>query len=180
MGMRTNRQLIRKFVWWHNVEVFVLPRCDWTPVYVPVPDWWVGREPSRFLLEPSPSVLSCFSGVMLCGSEADKAHVCWFLITQFLVFVLVPLVAATCDGVFTSKTADPRIVEDDFGVTVPMPDRLAGWIPDLGFFPIVCKTVLDPVLAYVSFSRGKRSTCPAFTSKTSSFTIAGVRERRFD
>lgn len=38
------------------------------------------------------------------------------------------------DAVVASKTANLHIVKDGLGMLVPMPDRLASWIDDLGSF----------------------------------------------
>lgn len=50
---------------------------------------------------------------------------------------------------------------------VLMPDRLACWIDDLGFFHIISKTGFGPVLASIAFHRGQEVDGPAFTSKIS-------------
>lgn len=55
-------------------------------------------------------------GLMLCGSEADKANIWLTTISEFLVFVLVKLITADGISVFMSKTADQRIVAE------------AGWV----------------------------------------------------
>lgn len=51
------------------------------------------------------------------------------------------------------KTADLCIVAEGWGGLVPMPNRLARWITDLGFFPFIHKTGLDQVMAYAVFCR---------------------------
>lgn len=45
---------------------------------------------------------------------------CRIAITEFFVSVAVSLVAIPCVGVVLYKTADVRIVEDGFGVLVPL------------------------------------------------------------
>lgn len=81
MHMRTNRRLAKTFAGWHNVKVFALPSHDRPGVYVSVPGWWVGWESSLSLLVPSPSVFVYYSGLMLCGSKADKVQIWRILIT---------------------------------------------------------------------------------------------------
>lgn len=83
----------------------------------------------------------------------------------FIVLALVSLVAAACNAVFMSKTADPRIVADGLRVFVPIPDRLDHCIDDLGFFPITGKTGLDLLMACVTFRRGQEVDFPSITSK---------------
>lgn len=65
---------------------------------------------------------------------------------KFLVFVVVLFAAATRNGVFMSKTANPRIVADGLGLLGPMPDHLACWIDDISFFGTVMKIGLNWVL----------------------------------
>lgn len=50
-------------------------------------------------------------------------------ITKLLVFVLVWFVAPAREGIFISKTTDPRIVVEGLGVLVPMPPV---WTVDMG------------------------------------------------
>lgn len=64
---RMNHLLIKTLVEWHNVEVFTLPHCDLTTMYVSVPDCWVSWEPSRLLSMQSPSIFLYYCGLMLCG-----------------------------------------------------------------------------------------------------------------
>lgn len=90
---------------------------------MPVPEWWVGQEPSCFLLVWSPSVFAYYSSLMVGGSEADKANISWTAITKYFVFASVPLAAAAQDGVFMSKIADSRTVADDLWVLVQTPDH---------------------------------------------------------
>lgn len=92
---------------------------------------------------------------MVLGSEANEAHVWQTLITEFLVFGLVSFNSAARHGVLISNTADSPIVADDWGVSVPIPDRLPCLITDLSFLPSTCKTYLDSFLAYVAFFRGQ-------------------------
>lgn len=68
-----------------------------------------------------------------------------------LVFALVSFVSVSGNVVFMSKVANQRIVAYGLEALVPMPDRLAWFINDLGFLSISCKTRPDPVLAYVAF-----------------------------
>lgn len=51
-----------------------------------------------------------YSGLMLCGTEDNKEQIWLTVITEFLVFVFVALVAAADDGAFKSKRADQHIV----------------------------------------------------------------------
>lgn len=130
-----------------------IPARDRPVVYVVVPGLWVGWVPGRLFLVPYPTALANYSGLMLCVSEADKAHTWQIPITEFLVFVPVSLVAAARDDVLMSNIANDRIVAERLGVLVPTADSSARWINDLGFFPIFCKTESDSVPAYVSFHR---------------------------
>lgn len=92
---------------------------------------------------------------MLCSSEANKARIWLIKITYYLVFTPVSFVAAACGGVFMSNTGDPRIVGDGLGVFVPMRNGFPRWIDNLGFFPIICNTGFDFVLAYFAFCCGQ-------------------------
>lgn len=71
MHMRESRRLIKNLIEWHNVEVVAPLHRDRPALYVPVR---VGWEPSRLFLVPLPSFFAYYSGQVLCGSEADKAH----------------------------------------------------------------------------------------------------------
>lgn len=90
---------------------------------------------------------------MLCGSKAGKAHTWLIVITEFLSFAFVSLVAVSRDGVFWLRTADPHIVVDDWEVLMPIPDRLVRSSNDLSFFPVISKMGCDLVLAYIAICR---------------------------
>lgn len=153
MRMWTLRRLIKAFVGWHNAVLSALPLRNLPMMYVQVSDWWIGWDPNHFLLVPLPSVFTNYSGLMLWGSEAEKAQVWRISITYLLVFVLVSFVSGVRYGVILSKTADLPMVSVGLGVLVPIIDRLAGWIINLNFFPIICKTLFGPVPAYAAFCR---------------------------
>lgn len=102
------------------------------------------------LLLPSPSIFAYYSGLMLRGPESYKAHIWPIAVTEFSIFGLVSLVAAIRNGAFMSKMAGLRIVADGVRVLIPMPGCLAGWIDDLGFSLIVCKTAFGLVPASVA------------------------------
>lgn len=74
------------------MEVLVLPPRDHAVVFVPMPDWCVGWEPSSLFLEPSPSVFAYYSSLMLCRYEADKVHIYLIAITEFFVVPLGSIV----------------------------------------------------------------------------------------
>lgn len=112
-------------------------------------DW----EPNCLLLVPSPSVVTYYRSLMLCGSEADKAQIWRYAITGVLVFALVSFVAAALGGIFKTKTADLAVVVDGVEASVPRPDHLARWIDELVFLSTVKNMVFDPVLAFVGFHR---------------------------
>lgn len=103
---------------------------------------------------PFSSVFACYSGLILCGFEIDKAHIWRVAIMEFIFFVLGSFVADACHFVFMSKTANLRIVTDDIRGLVPMPDRLAYWVSDLSYFPIVCNSWSDSVLTHVVIPPG--------------------------
>lgn len=65
--------------------------------------------------------------------------------------VVVSFVATPHDGVFLSKTTDPRTAEEGFGLLVPLFELSVRWIEDLSFFPIINETRFDAALAYVAF-----------------------------
>lgn len=113
--MRTNCHIIKNFVQWHNVEVFLIPACERPEVFVPAPDRRIGGEPSPSLLVPSASFFGDYSILMLCGSNADILPLWKIEITYFLLFARLSFVVAARVCVLTSKTADPRIVEDGWG-----------------------------------------------------------------
>lgn len=54
-----------------------------------------------------------------------------------------------------SKTAELCFVAHCFGGLVAMPDRLARWTTELGFFPSIHNSGLDPVLECVTLRRGQ-------------------------
>lgn len=89
----------------------------------------------------------------------------------------VSFVATACEAVSMSKTANPRIVADGFGMLVPMPVKLARCIEDLDFFPIVRKTGSDPFWPMSHSVREKRLIGPASTSKICSFFSDGIQGR---
>lgn len=53
MPLPTNIRLIKTFVKWHNVDVFLPPPCARLAVYVPVPGWSVVWELGYLLLVAS-------------------------------------------------------------------------------------------------------------------------------
>lgn len=74
---------------------------------------------------PLQSNFAYYPCLILCGSEADKMHVWRIVITWFLVFALVSFISASRNCVFMSKTADPSIFADGWGLLVPMLDQLS-------------------------------------------------------
>lgn len=79
--------------------MFGLPPRDRPVCYVPVLDWCVCSETSRLFQFPSQSALSYSPGPVLCGFEADQAHVWRTEILGVLVFAPVPIGSAAGDGV---------------------------------------------------------------------------------
>lgn len=65
MPIRSNRRLIKKFVGWLNVEVFLFTPLDCLRMNVPVHDWLIGLECSHLLLVPSLSAFADHSGLYL-------------------------------------------------------------------------------------------------------------------
>lgn len=155
--------------------VFLLAPVLWF-MYRCQTGWSAGNQSCSHLV-PLPSVFAYYSSLTLCVFEADKAHKWRTVITQLLTFALVSLVAAACDCVFMSKTADFRIVVDGLGVLVPIPERLDRWIADAGIFSIVRRRGLDHMLAKICLVVSKRSTSFTLTSNIRSSPIAGVRGR---
>lgn len=94
-------------------------------MYVPLPDWSAGWEPSRLLLLPSPSLFANYSGVLLHSSDVEKVHFWWIEISEFLVLALISFISAAREDVFMLRTADPRIDAEGMNVLVPMPKRLS-------------------------------------------------------
>lgn len=134
---------------------FAFSPRDRQVVYASVLDRWVGWEPNGLLLGSSPPVFVYYSCLMLCWFEDDKAHIWRISIMEFLVFALVSFVTAASDCFFMSKTAYLHIVADGLVMLVQMSDGLAHYTDDLDFFPIVCKTFFDLVMAYVALCSGK-------------------------
>lgn len=79
--------------------MIALPPRDDLVVYIPVWDRWAGWEPRHWLLVRSASVFAYYSGLILCGSDADKEHIWRVAITKFVVFALVSFGAAAGNGV---------------------------------------------------------------------------------
>lgn len=75
MCMHTNCRLTKMFVGRHYEGVFAFITRDHPVVYVLEPSWWICWKPSDLLLVPSASVFAYSSGLILCGSEVDKAHI---------------------------------------------------------------------------------------------------------
>lgn len=73
-----------------------------------------------------------------------------------------------------SNTADPHIAEEGFGVLAQMSERVALWTNDVDIFPKIYRPGICLVLAYAKFCTGPAVDCRAWTSKTTSFFIAGV------
>lgn len=175
--MHTSLWLTKTFVGWYNLVVISHATCDRSVMHVLVPEWWVGWEPCRLLLGPSQSVLEYYSNLTVCGPRLTRQISGEIQARSSSYFALVSFNAAARDCVFMSWTADPHIVADILGVLVSMPDRLTSWIDDLGFFPIVPKTVSSVYWPSSRFVVSKSSIGPALTSKISSFGFAGVRGR---
>lgn len=81
MRMRTRCQLIKTLVEVHNIEVLSLPPLDRPTMYVPVPIWLLGWEPSSLLFVPSRSAFADYSCLKLFEFEAYEPHVWWIAIT---------------------------------------------------------------------------------------------------
>lgn len=64
------------------------------------------------------SVITYYSALMLCESEADKGLLWRIEITELIVFAFVPIFAVSLDCVFISKTADRSIVPKVCGVGI--------------------------------------------------------------
>lgn len=80
-----------------------------------VPEWRAGREPSSLFVMPSPFVFADYSILILCGSEADKAHILQIAVTEFLVVVLSSFDTSGCDGVLILNSVIPSMVADGRG-----------------------------------------------------------------
>lgn len=76
-----------------------------------------------------------------------------------------------------SKTPAPRGFLPDLGVLLPMPEHLARWITDLGFFLINNNMVLTHCWHTSRSGLDQRSNDLAFSSITSSSFITAVRGR---
>lgn len=96
------------------------------------------------MLVPSQSVFTYSSKIILLGSNYDQTDIWRIAITELLVPIVVSFVAAAHEGVFISKTADPRIAEEEFDVFVPLSERSVRWVEDLGFLAIFKDTSFDP------------------------------------
>lgn len=59
---------------------------------------------------------------------------------------------------------------------VPMPERLARWITDLGFFAIIYNTGSDPGLAFVASRSGQDFEWSCVDLEVPSFFTFGRRE----
>lgn len=116
--------LIKTFVRGPVVKGFELPIYDRPVKYGPVPDFWVGWEPSPLMLVPSPSIFAYPSGIMQRWSRAHKVHVWWIATISFLAFGLVSFVAAARNGFFMYETGGWRIAADCSEVLVLMPGPL--------------------------------------------------------
>lgn len=71
---------------------------------------------------------------------------------ELSVIVLASFFAFVDDGVFMFKAPNALILPDGLGNLVPMSNRLARRIDDLGFFQIICTMGFDPGLAHVAFN----------------------------
>lgn len=123
------------FVAYNNVEFFALPPHHHPKMYVSVPSWRVGWEPSRPLLVPSPYFSAYYSGLLLHSSTGYKGLLWQISTKKFLVPALISFVAVFHKYVLNARTADQRIIAEGLGVLLPMLARLARWITDIGFFP---------------------------------------------
>lgn len=92
---------------------------------------------------------------MLCGSEADKAHIWRIANTDSLGFVFLLFISASCNGFFMSKTADPRIAADGLVVLMPMLDRLTRGTDYVGFLVVIFQTGQDLLQAFFRFHHGQ-------------------------
>lgn len=140
-----------------------------------MPHWWVGWEPNCLLLKPSPSVLTYYSGLNLCWSKSEKAHIWRIAITESLVLALDSLLAAAHHGVIMSKTAYPRTISGNLGIVMPIHDCLTRWIDDLVLLPSVCKSGLDLVLTFVALCGGQEVDGSCVSLKIHSSCIDDVR-----
>lgn len=132
-----------------------LPARSLPRLYVPAYDCCEAWDPICLFLGSSPSVSTYYSGLLLLGTKAEKADLWRITITELQVFVLIWFIAAAREGIFRLKKAGLGIVAEGLGLLIPMPDRLARYITDFGFFGIIYKMGFDPVLRYVAFCLGR-------------------------
>lgn len=94
-----------------------------------------------------------YSNIVHSGSNSDQANIWRKAITEVLVSIVVHFIAATREGVFMSRTSDPRIPGEGFGVLFPLSKGSVRWKEDLGFSAITKETCFDPALPYFASCR---------------------------
>lgn len=70
-------------VGWQNVEMLMVAPRECMCMYVLMPDWLVGYEPSRLLLVSLPFVLLYYFAALFLESEVNKECLWWMAITKF-------------------------------------------------------------------------------------------------
>lgn len=99
-GMHTNLRRTKTFGWMHNAKKLALPPCDRPEMYVLRFYWSAGWELSCFLFVPSPSIFAYYFGFFLRCYKADEAKFLQTGTTEFLIVVLIMLLAAATWGWF--------------------------------------------------------------------------------
>lgn len=60
------------FIWWHNVELYAIHRCDRENAVLAVTEPWTVFESSQLLLVPSPSVFNFYLNIILWNSGNER------------------------------------------------------------------------------------------------------------
>lgn len=100
---------------------------------------------------PSPFMFAYFSTIIPLASGSDQAHIWRIAINAFLVSVVISYVAAAHDGLFISRTFNPRIAEEWLAVVVPLVERSVRLIEQLGLLVVIIKSNFDLALVFVAF-----------------------------
>lgn len=83
-------------------------------------------------------------------------HLWRVTISERLVVVLRSFVGAARGGVFMSKTVDPRIAEDAFGLLNSVCRGVSTGDRDFWVFALSRRTSFDPILTYMTFHLAKK------------------------
>lgn len=94
---------------WHSVDIFAIPVCLPSEVYVFLTIWWNQMNPSSLLFVPSPFYFAYYSHLILGFSRCCEAQVWLIAMNEFIVLVNMAFVVSVQDRISFFKIVHPCV-----------------------------------------------------------------------